>query len=242
MQVELVVFDVAGTTVVDDDHVARALRSSLADVGVTVSERACARVMGLAKPVALEALAAGQVEAHALAGVVLEGHRIFVERMIHHYLASPGVRAVPGAETTFQSLREEGIAIALDTGFSRPILDAILLRLGWHEEVIDISVASDEVEAGRPHPFMIRRAMSAVQVTSAARVIKVGDTPADMREGVAAGAGSVVGVLSGTGTRDDLSEAGATHILADVSALPRLVFGTPRRSPSVLLRDRLFSA
>jgi phosphonatase-like hydrolase len=239
MNLELVVFDVAGTTVVDDDNVADALREALLDVGVETGRDACVSVMGLAKPAALRALCADRVESHDLARVVASAHGCFVERMIHHYSTSAGVRAIDGAEATFEALREEGIAVALDTGFSRPVLDAILLRLGWYDDVVDFTVTSDEVEAGRPHPFMIRRAMSLAGVSTVKNVMKVGDTVADMREGVEARVGTIVGVLSGSGQRDELLAAGATAILADVATLPRLIFGTPKAAP-MLLRDRLF--
>jgi phosphoglycolate phosphatase len=82
---------------------------------------------------------------------------------------------------------------------------------------------------------MIRKAMAALGVAEPSRVVKVGDTAADMREGVAASAGSVVGVLSGTGSRSELEEAGATHVIQDVSQLPRLVFG-PVNKAAVLPR------
>lgn len=237
MQVELVVFDVAGTTVVDDDHVAQGLRDALLSEGVSIELGECAGVMGLPKPVALLALASGKVPTDSLAEVVRRSHAAFVSHMVQHYQSSPSVRAMPGAESTFRSLHARGARIALDTGFSRPILDAILDRLGWHDGVVDVTVASDEVEAGRPHPFMIQRAMALLGVSSSAAVVKVGDTVADMREGLAAGAGAIVGVLSGTGTRAELELAGATHVVPDLTALPRLLYGGPRvaeHAPSAL--------
>jgi phosphoglycolate phosphatase-like HAD superfamily hydrolase len=71
--------------------------------------------------------------------------------------------------------------------------------------------------------------------------MKVGDTVSDIQEGLAADAAFVVGVLSGTGSRESLVGAGATHVLQDVSLIPRLVFGAPSHRPQ-LLRDRLFGA
>ncbi len=242
MALELAVFDVAGTTVVDDDRVAENLCLALADVGVHAARADGARVMGLSKPVALEVLCKGQVDPAVLGEVVDAAHRVFVERMVHHYLTAPGVRPVPGTETTFHVLREEGVAVALDTGFSRRILNAILLRLGWFEDVVDCTVASDEVEGGRPHSFMIERAMLLTGVRSARRVLKVGDTAADMEEGKNAGAALVVGVLSGTGSRAGLERAGADHVIADVSLLPQLIFGSPPREQGSLLCDRPFGA
>ena len=239
MKVELVVFDVAGTTLVDENNVAGTLRAALADVGCTVREADCAGVMGLAKPVAIAALARSQVAADELPALVERAHRAFVDRMVHHYLASPGVRPIPGAESTFHALRDEGIRVALDTGFSRPIMDAIALRLGWHEDMVDLTVTSDEVEEGRPHPHMIRRAMAALKVDHPERVVKVGDTAADMREGIAAGAGRVVGVLSGTGNRIELEESGATDIVPDVSWLPRLLLGPSPKARPMSSRNRV---
>ena len=88
MQVELVVFDVAGTTVVDENNVAGTLRMALAEVGCAVTESACARVMCLAKPVAIEALAGSQVPRAKLTALVARAHESFVQLMVHHYLTS----------------------------------------------------------------------------------------------------------------------------------------------------------
>jgi phosphonatase-like hydrolase len=228
MQLDMVMFDVAGTTVLDDDGVARAFRSALLDVGVSVAPNEIDAVMGLAKPVSLTALLSGRVPEDAVARTVSRAHEIFVDRMVHHYARSAQIRAIDGAESLFESLREEGICVALDTGFSRPFLDAILARLGWDEGLLDCTVASDEVAAGRPTPFMIARALELTGLGPRARVMKVGDTPADMQEGVAAGASAVVGVLSGTGTRAELEASGATHVLPSVAELGTVVFGRPR--------------
>ena len=54
--------------------------------------------------------------------------------------------------------------VALDTGFTRAIADVILARLGWDSTVVDASVASDEVERGRPYPDLIYRAMASTGV------------------------------------------------------------------------------
>ena len=53
-------------------------------------------------------------------------------------------------------------------------------------------------------------------------VLVVGDTPHDLQMGRAAGAGLVVGVLSGTGTRE-LLESHCDHILENVLTLESLI-------------------
>ena len=46
-----------------------------------------------------------------------------------------------------------------------------------------------------------------------------GDTASDVESGLRAGAGLVAGVLTGSGTRDDLEQAGAPVILDSIAAL-----------------------
>jgi phosphoglycolate phosphatase-like HAD superfamily hydrolase len=50
MQIELVVFDMAGTTINDDDGVNRCVRAALEQVGVAATREAVNQVMGIPKP------------------------------------------------------------------------------------------------------------------------------------------------------------------------------------------------
>ena len=50
-------------------------------------------------------------------------------------------------------------------------------------------------------------------------VLNVGDTPLDVRAGLAAGV-ETIGVLTGAGTEQQLRGAGATRILPSLCALP----------------------
>ena len=56
MNIELVIFDMAGTTVNDDDGVNRSVRAALDHVGIAVTREAVNAVMGIPKPVALATL------------------------------------------------------------------------------------------------------------------------------------------------------------------------------------------
>lgn len=222
--IQLVVFDIAGTTVRDDDAVNRCLAAALAAVGVEVTRDAVNTVMGLPKPDALRQLIAPTAAAAALLPQVEAIHADFVARMIAFYRADPTVGEVPGAAAAFVRLRDAGIKVALDTGFSRVITQAVLERLGWRDgTVIDASVSSDEVARGRPHPDMIRQLMRRLGVGDAARVAKVGDTPADLLEGHNAGCGLVIGVTSGTHTRAELEGFPHTHLIESVRELPSLL-------------------
>ena len=223
MPIELVVFDVAGTTVEDGDAVNSCFRAALAEFGLAVDPAAVNAVMGLHKPEAIRRL----VEASpALRGQVDAIHRRFADRMRRHYAEDPAIREVPGAAATFADLRRAGVKTALNTGFGRDILDGLLARLGWsgYPPAVDAVIASDEVPRGRPHPDMIRSLMARLGVLDTARVAKVGDTPVDLEEGANAGCGLVVGVTTGAFPRAALARmphAVLIDSVADVLAVLR---------------------
>jgi phosphonatase-like hydrolase len=222
--IELVVFDMAGTTVHDGDAVNASFRAALAAAGVEVDPAVVNTVMGLHKPEAIRILLAGASRLFS-EGEVLAIHDDFVRRMRDYYATDPSVREVPGAAAVFALLRRAGIKVALNTGFSRAVTEVLLARLGWRSPaVIDADVASDEVPRGRPHPDMIRSLMARLGLRDARRVAKVGDTKADLEEGANAGCGLVVGVTSGSSTRGQLQTWPHSHILESVADVPALLF------------------
>jgi phosphoglycolate phosphatase-like HAD superfamily hydrolase len=81
----LVVFDMAGTTVKDDDAVLRALQATLASAGVVASRDEVNAVMGLTKPEAIRRLLSERAGYLAGAEVVALLHADFVARMRAHY-------------------------------------------------------------------------------------------------------------------------------------------------------------
>jgi phosphonatase-like hydrolase len=224
MAIRLVIFDMAGTTVHDDNGVNRSLRSSLEAAGLTVQPADVNTVMGLPKREALRRL----IERSCLASELLPRieliHADFAARMRSFYASDPSVREVTGASVIFRWLHQAGIAVAVNTGFSRDIAQIILDRLGWErDQLIDASVTSDEVGRGRPHPDMIRYVMRRLGIANAEEVAKVGDTPADLEEGHHAGCGLVIGVTQGTHTREQLADFPHTHLMGSVAELPAVL-------------------
>jgi phosphonatase-like hydrolase len=221
----MVVFDVAGTTVASDNGaVQRTMRDALGAAGLVLRDGAMAGVAGLAKPQAIRTL----IEGHGRDELLPRAeaiHADFVARMRGYYRESPKVAPVPGTLETFAALRAAGIGIALDTGFSRALLDVILTRLGWSGDgaPIDATIASDEVRRGRPHPDMIDALRQRLGDVPAGEVAKVGDTPIDLHEGTMARCGMVVGVLSGTHSHESLVVHPHDAIIASVAALPALL-------------------
>src|SRR5262245_17227201 len=118
--IELVVFDLAGTTVHDGDAVNACFRATLAAWGIEAESAMVNTVMGLPKPEAIRIL----LERVGRPGGVTPSvervnaiHEDFTGRMRHYYAGDPAVREIPGAAATFAALRRGGIKVALNTGF-----------------------------------------------------------------------------------------------------------------------------
>ena len=114
------------------------------------------------------------------------------------------------------------VAVFVNTGFTKEITDTILERLNWKGHV-DEFISSDEVEAGRPQPFMIRELMQRLSVTDASEVIKVGDTEVDVEEGRNAGCGKVISVTTGAYTRNELEQYQPDYIIDNLDNLRSII-------------------
>lgn len=229
--IELVVFDMAGTTVYDGDAVNAAFRAALAAAAIKAEPASVNRVMGLHKPEAIRILLKEVGRAFSDADVDVL-HDDFVRRMRDYYATDPAVREISGASSAFAALRRAGIKIALNTGFNRAIADVILTRLGWQApKVIDAVVTSDEVSRGRPHPDMIQSLMTRFGIRDPKQVAKVGDTRADLEEGANAGCGLNIGVTSGSYTREQLQAYPHSHIVASVAEVTEIVFTSSTVTP-----------
>ncbi len=231
--VRLVIFDMAGTTVHDEDFVNVAFRAALSENGIAVTRDEVNAVMGYPKPLAIRRLLERRADAPAAVSdeAVHRLHEAFLHRMNAFYATDPAVREIEGATATFRRLKEAGLRIALDTGFSRSTANVIIHRLGWDAAgLLDATVTSDEVERGRPHPDLALRCMALTGITDPTEVAKVGDTPSDLQEGTAAGCRYVIGVTNGSHTAEELRPYPHTHLVSSITDLPALLLDAPAPS------------
>lgn len=92
MLVDLVVFDIAGTTVYDGDAVHRCLADAVALAGVAAPRDAINRVMGMPKPQAIATLVGLDRGAPPDDAEIARLYAAFERLMIEHYRAGAGVR------------------------------------------------------------------------------------------------------------------------------------------------------
>ena len=210
----LAIFDVAGTTVIDNGMVIEAFLDAIQPLEsdpkrIAKLKEIANKTMGERKIDVFREMFIEEDSAQA-------AHDLFIESYLKRVIRGE-VSPVPGVETLFRKLRNQGMKIALNTGFSREILNAILESLDWFG-VIDFSIASNEVTKGRPSPEMINSLIRqvnnrlAIEIDSS-QVVVFGDTIADMAAASAAGAKLKIGVNSGVHDRSQLLLAGADLVV-----------------------------
>jgi len=223
MDHRLVVFDIAGTTVTDNDNVAQAFQGAFRAHGVEFSLAEVNPLMGFRKTEAIAELlkARGMSADEAFVDAV---HAAFIDAMIRFYTESEAVGAMAGAEGAFAHLQGMGFRVALNSGFPAVIVEAIVDRFGWcRRGLVDEHIASDQVERGRPFPFMITELMRRFGISDPRSVVKVGDTPVDIQEGRMAGCGLVVGVTTGSFGRGALASFSPDHVIESLDELKSLI-------------------
>lgn len=222
--IDLVVFDLAGTTVYDNKDVHRVLKNVLQQVGVYISIDDANRVMGIPKPVAIRQLLTEQHHPLITKEFIDAIHNSFVSQMVEFYKTNTEVKEKEGVSDTFKKLKAAGIKVVVDTGFDRIVTNAVLDRMGWQKQgLIDASVTSDEVERGRPHPDLIFKAMELTHIANVKRVAKVGDTASDLQEGSSAGCGLVIGITSGAFSREQLETEIHTHLITQIPEIVEIL-------------------
>lgn len=217
--IRLVVFDLAGTTVRDDGHVAAAFTEALAADGIAITPGELGRVRGASKREAVRRLVPDGP------GHATRAERVYADfraRLSARLREPGGVAPIDGAERVFRWLRARGVRVALNTGFDRDITSLVTRALAWDSRLVDAVVCGDDVREGRPAPFLVFHAMEATGTTDVKRVANVGDTTLDLEAGFRADVGWNVGVLTGAHDRARLAAAPHTHILDSIAELPGL--------------------
>ncbi|MFI1810037.1 phosphonatase-like hydrolase [Streptomyces sp. NPDC020422] len=215
----LVVLDMAGTTVADGGLVEQAFTAAAERLGenpATMIDYVRA-TMGESKISVFRHLFGGDEDRARQANLAFE-------EAYGELVGAGRIAPLPGAAEAIAELREQGRTVVLTTGFARVTQDAILDALGWRELVTLTLCPADAGGRGRPFPDMVLAAfLRTGAVDDVRRTVVAGDTSYDMLSGVRSGAGIVAGVLTGAHGEAALREHGATHVLASVAELPALI-------------------
>ncbi|MEN8191632.1 MAG: phosphonoacetaldehyde hydrolase [Bacteroidota bacterium] len=103
---------------------------------------------------------------------------------------------IPGMLELQDELRKRIVKIGSTTGYNQEIMDVVSIKAAEQGYKPDYIVCSSDVIAGRPSPWMALKNASELNVYPLSNIIKVGDTVADIKEGLNACMWSVGVIVS----------------------------------------------
>lgn len=225
MMLRGLILDWAGTVV---DHGSRAPMGAFvrafAEFGVDVSIADARGPMGMAKRDHIAALMAlPQVAASWRAAQGSAPDDAAIDRLLAVFepMNIAAIRdhadIIPGALEAIAWARARGMRIGSTTGYTRPIMAALLPLAAAAGYAPDLVVCAGDLPEGRPSPLMMWHAMAALGCWPAHMVVKVDDTPPGIGEGLNAGTWTIG--LALTGNICGLS-AGELAVLPEAARVP----------------------
>jgi phosphonoacetaldehyde hydrolase len=152
---------------------------------------------------------------------------------------------IAGVPETVAELRRRRIRVGVSTGYDRQMLALVLAKAADGGFEPEAAVCAADVPEGRPAPWMNLRLMEQLDTHPAAAVVCIGDTIADIKAGLNAGAwtvgvtrtGNLVGLTeqewNGLATDEQdqclaaaeerLTSAGAHYVVDSFAALPAVI-------------------
>eukprot|EP01001_Neometanema_parovale_P007855 NODE_4143_length_1109_cov_87.211968_g3947_i0.p1 GENE.NODE_4143_length_1109_cov_87.211968_g3947_i0~~NODE_4143_length_1109_cov_87.211968_g3947_i0.p1 ORF type:complete len:260 (+),score=88.63 NODE_4143_length_1109_cov_87.211968_g3947_i0:69-848(+) len=215
---DLIVCDMAGTTVDEGGLVYIVLRKVMQDDGLQVTEKEMHPWHGAKKEAVIEFFAkkAGDSGAKLAARVKKLAAKFLVEIEKAYFSKSSPVGLIDKKLPEWiRSVQAGGTKVGFDTGYPIPIQKALLQKVGL-DKLGDAAVSAYEVKEGRPYPYMVFNLMEKCGVQDVRRVAKIGDSVRDIEEGKNAGCGLVIGCLSGADTTADFMKAGADVVVRNI--------------------------
>ena len=204
--IEAVIFDWAGTTV-DYGSLAPviAFKKAFKDAGIEISDEEIRKDMGMAKwdhigkILELADVKKQWQEKYSSLPSGDDRKKIysnFQQSLIHYLKEYTELKS--GVLKTFNYLKEYGINVATTTGYTAEMMNVVENKAAENGYTPDLVVTSEDVNnQGRPSPAMIQFIMKKFHIDDPSKVIKVGDTLVDIKEGQNAGV-KTVGIVEGS--------------------------------------------
>jgi phosphonatase-like hydrolase len=221
--IKLIVFDMAGTTIDEDNVVYKTVQKSINAKGYQISlDKVLAEGAGKEKRQAIQSILKvyENMDDNSLTDEIYEN---FSTSLNQAYELLP-VYPQPHVYDLFSDLRRRKIFIALNTGYSSQIANLLIQKLGWKKgKEFDYLITASDVPRNRPNPDMINLAMDLCGIKNPLEVVKVGDSIIDIEEGLNAGCKYSIGITTGAHTAQQLLTAAPDYIINDLMELPEIL-------------------
>lgn len=220
----MIVFDMAGTTVDENNIVYKTLQEAINTIGnfnLTL-DQVLAHGAGMEKHTAIKAI---------LKNILNIVDDQLAEDMFNYFLkqlelayALAEVFPASNANELLAVLRAKNILSVLNTGYDRKTAESLLKKLNWKEgRDFDTLITASDVPNNRPYPDMINLAMEKLSITDPLSVVKVGDSAIDIQEGKNAGCLLNIGITTGAHSKAQLGAANPDFIIDDLLELVPII-------------------
>jgi phosphonatase-like hydrolase len=215
----MTVFDMAGTTVNEDNVVYKTLRKAINEAGFEFTlDQVLAEGAGKEKLQAIKSVLSVYrgIEDESLASSIFQN---FLKQLETAY-DTMEILPQNNAADLFTELKKRGIIVVLNTGYNLQTAHSLISKLGWIiGDQIDAVVTASDVSNNRPKPDMIILAMKQFDITDPQEVLKVGDSTIDIEEGRNAGCRFNIGITTGAHTKEQLETVNPDFILDNLLEL-----------------------
>ncbi len=221
--VRMVVFDMAGTTINEDNVVYKTLQKAINNRGFDVSlEAVLAEGAGKEKVEAIKSI----LKVYTSNSDDKLADEIYQDFLPSLSSAYEHLHVLPQANATelFGFLRQRKIKVVLNTGYDADTAESLVKKLGWKKGIeFDSLISSSDVENNRPDPEMIELAMDIYGVHNPKEVIKVGDSIIDIEEGQRAKCLLSIGITTGAHSFQQLQSANPDYIISNLMELVAII-------------------
>lgn len=222
--IKMIVFDMAGTTVNENNIVYKTLRNAINTIGgydLSLDE-VLAHGAGKEKLQAIKSVLKNSlnIENDPLAE---EMFKLFLEQLKHAYEVED-VYPNGNADELFAILKDKNVLRVLNTGYDRKTAESLLTKLNWTVgKDVDALITASDVPRNRPYPDMINLAMEKFGIEDSSVVAKIGDSIIDIQEGQNAGCALSIGITTGAHNPVQLNSAHPNYVIDDLLELVPII-------------------
>jgi len=217
--IRMVVFDMAGTTVNENNIVYKTLQRAINEKGFNFTlDEVLLEGAGKEKLQAIKSIlnVFAEKDDEELATEIYNRFIVLLEDAYNTEKIFPQDNAID----LFRSLKQKNILVVLNTGYNNETAASLIDKLGWIKGAdYDSLVTANDVDKNRPNPDMIWLAMKRFDIANPSEVVKVGDSIIDIEEGKNAGCSLSIGITTGAHTFKQLTTAKPDYIINNLMEL-----------------------
>ena len=208
---KLIIFDFDGTLGDTKQNIVTTMQMTIRELQLPErTDEQCAATIGLPLAGCFRLLYPGMAEENIMQCATVY-RRIFAENL---HTMSP--QPFPQVVETLHRLKEQGFTMTIASSRAHVSLVRLCGDMGI-ADCMSLLIGADDVEHAKPDPEPVLKTLEAMGC-SAADTLVVGDMAVDILMGAGAGT-ETCGVTWGNGTEEELTAAGADHIIHSMEEL-----------------------